>query len=48
MLTLTRYATGTSPTMFGSGYVTMGMWWRVGFVMCVVDLLLFAVVGGAW
>jgi len=48
MLMLTRYATGTSPIMFGSGYVTMGMWWLVGFVMCVVDLLLFAVVGGAW
>ncbi len=48
MMTLTHYATGTSPIIFGSGYVTMGKWWRVGFVMCVVELLIFAVVGGAW
>lgn len=48
MMTLTHYATGTSPIIFGSGYVTMGNWWRVGFVMCVLELLVFAVVGGAW
>ena len=48
MMTLTHYATGTSPIVFGSGFVTMGTWWRVGFVMCVVNLLIFAVVGSVW
>lgn len=48
MMTLTHYATGTSPIIFGSGFVTMGTWWRVGFVMCVVELLIFAVVGSVW
>jgi len=48
MMTLTRYATGTSPIIFGSGFVTMGTWWRVGFVMCVVELLIFAMVGHLW
>ena len=48
MMTLTHYATGTSPIIFGSGFVTMGTWWRVGFVMCVVNLLIFAVVGSLW
>ncbi|SEL22613.1 divalent anion:Na+ symporter, DASS family [Roseateles sp. YR242] len=48
MMTLTHYATGTSPIIFGSGYVTMGNWWRVGFVMCLLELLVFAVVGSAW
>lgn len=48
MMTLTHYATGTSPIIFGSGYVTMGNWWRVGFVMCVLELAVFAVIGGAW
>ena len=48
MMTLTHYATGTSPIIFGSGYVTMGNWWRVGFVMCVLELTIFAVIGGAW
>ncbi|MFG1374687.1 anion permease [Xanthobacter oligotrophicus] len=48
MMTLTHYATGTSPIIFGSGYITMGRWWGLGFVMCVVNLLIFAVVGGIW
>ena len=48
MMTLTHYATGTLPIIFGSGYVTMGTWWRVGFAMCVVELAVFAAVGGAW
>ncbi|AWH25516.1 MULTISPECIES: DASS family sodium-coupled anion symporter [Stenotrophomonas] len=48
MMTLTHYATGTSPIIFGSGYVTLGTWWRVGFVMCVLELLVFALVGSAW
>ena len=48
MMTLTHYATGTSPIIFGSGYVTLGNWWRVGAVMCVLELLVFAVVGSLW
>ncbi|WP_420106669.1 DASS family sodium-coupled anion symporter [Herbaspirillum huttiense] len=48
MMTLTHYATGTSPIIFGSGYVSMGKWWGVGFVMAVVELLVFATVGMLW
>lgn len=48
MMTLTHYATGTSPIIFGSGYVSMGLWWRTGFVMAVVELLVFATIGLGW
>ena len=48
MMTLTHYATGTSPIVFGSGYVTLGVWWRVGFIMSVLELIVFTFVGGAW
>jgi DASS family divalent anion:Na+ symporter len=48
MMTLTHYATGTSPIIFGSGYVTMGKWWGVGLIMCLVNLAIFAVVGAIW
>jgi DASS family divalent anion:Na+ symporter len=48
MMTLTHYATGTSPIIFGSGYVSLGEWWKVGFVMCVLELLVFALLGGLW
>ncbi|WP_239496151.1 DASS family sodium-coupled anion symporter [Salinicola peritrichatus] len=48
MMTLTHYATGTSPIIFGSGYVTLGKWWGVGLVMCILELTVFAVVGLGW
>ncbi|WOP14822.1 DASS family sodium-coupled anion symporter [Ottowia sp. SB7-C50] len=48
MMTLTHYATGTSPVIFGSGYATLGEWWKTGFVMSVVLILIWLVVGGAW
>ncbi|MBO9645964.1 MAG: anion permease, partial [Pseudacidovorax sp.] len=48
MMTLTHYATGTSPIVFGSGYVGMGRWWFVGLVMAVVELAVFATVGLLW
>ena len=48
MMTLTHYATGTSPVIFGSGYVTLGEWWKVGFIMSVVELIIFVAIGGVW
>ena len=48
MMTLTHYATGTSPVIFGSGYTTLGQWWRAGFVMSVVLIGVWLIVGGAW
>lgn len=48
MMTLTHYATGTAPVIFGSGYATLGEWWRTGFVMSVVNLLIWLTVGTLW
>ena len=48
MMTLTHYATGTSPIIFNSGYTTLGQWWFAGLVMSVVNLVVWIVVGGIW
>ena len=48
MMTLTHYATGTSPIIFGSGYTTLGQWWRSGFVMSLVLICVWVGVGGVW
>ena len=48
MMTLTHYATGTSPVIFGSGYTTLGEWWKAGFVMSLVLIGVWLVAGGAW
>ena len=48
MMTLTHYATGTSPVIFGSGYATLGEWWKTGAVMSVVLIVIWLVVGTTW
>ncbi len=48
MMSLTHYATGTAPIVYGSGYVTLGEWWKAGFIISVVNLLIWSVVGGLW
>lgn len=48
MMTLTHYATGTSPIIFNSGYTTLGQWWLAGLLMSVVNLLVWLVIGGVW
>lgn len=48
MMSLTHYATGTSPIIFGSGYVSMENWWLMGFIMSVVNLAVWGIVGGLW
>jgi DASS family divalent anion:Na+ symporter len=48
MMTLTHYATGTSPIIFGSGYTTLGQWWKAGFAMCLLLIFIWVTVGGLW
>lgn len=45
---LTHYATGPAPIYFGSGYVTQGKWWKIGFIMSVINLIIFIGIGGMW
>ncbi|WBY01145.1 DASS family sodium-coupled anion symporter [Ramlibacter tataouinensis] len=48
MMTLTHYATGTSPVIFGSGYTTLAEWWKTGFVMSLVLIAVWVLVGATW
>ncbi|GBU10270.1 membrane protein [Gammaproteobacteria bacterium] len=48
MMSLTHYATGTAPIIFGSGYTTLGQWWKTGFVLSISNLLIWIIIGGAW
>lgn len=45
---LTHYATGPAPIFFGSGYVPQGTWWKIGFVMSVINLIIFIGFGAMW
>lgn len=48
MMALTHYATGTAPVIFGAGYVSLGEWWKIGFVMSLVNLIVWVAVGLVW
>lgn len=48
MMSLTHYATGTAPIIYGSNYTTLGEWWKVGFIMSVINLAIWFYIGGIW
>ncbi|AMR33542.1 anion permease [Mucilaginibacter sp. PAMC 26640] len=45
---LTHYGHGPAPIFFGSTYVDMKDWWKQGFFMSVLFLLVWFIVGGLW
>jgi len=45
---MTHYGTGPAPVLFGSGYVEISHWWRLGFVVSIVNLTIWLGVGGLW
>ena len=44
----THYGTGPAPVFFGSGYVPQNTWWRLGFIISIVQIVIWSVVGGMW
>jgi DASS family divalent anion:Na+ symporter len=45
---LTHFGTGSAPVYFGAGYVGQGTWWKLGFIVSVVNLFIWLVVGSLW
>jgi DASS family divalent anion:Na+ symporter len=45
---MTHYSTGPAPVWFETGYVTLADWWRLGFLISVVNVLIWLGIGGAW
>ena len=45
---LTHYANGPAPVVFGTGYVSMGAWWGVGAVVSVINIVIWVGVGWVW
>jgi DASS family divalent anion:Na+ symporter len=45
---LTQYGIGSGPVMFGAGYVTQAEWWKAGFVMSIIYLVVWLVIGPMW
>jgi DASS family divalent anion:Na+ symporter len=45
---LTHYGTTPAPIVFGTGYVSHGTWWRIGFLMSLVNITIWLAVGLPW
>ncbi len=45
---MTHYGTGPAPVFYGSGYVEMGDWWKSGFIVSVVNIVIWLGIGGLW
>ena len=45
---LTRYGSGPAPVLFGSGYVELSTWWKLGFLASLINILIWLIAGGLW
>lgn len=45
---MTHYGTAPASILFGTGYVSITAWWGYGFIISVVNLLIWFIVGGMW
>jgi divalent anion:Na+ symporter, DASS family len=45
---LTHYGSGPAPLYYGSGYVDVKQWWSAGFILSIVNLVIFIGLGSLW
>ncbi|MCP4583107.1 MAG: anion permease [candidate division Zixibacteria bacterium] len=45
---MTHYGTGPAPVLFGSGYVKLTEWWKLGAIVSVVNIIIWLGIGGLW
>lgn len=45
---ITPFSTSSCPIIYGTGYIGQKLWWKIGLIASVVDLLIWGTVGGAW
>jgi DASS family divalent anion:Na+ symporter len=45
---LTHFGTAPGPILFGSGYVPLSTWWKVGLAVSVVNIVIWVGIGAAW
>ena len=45
---MTHYGTGPAPVFFGAGYVDLSSWWKLGFLISIVNVFIWLGFGGLW
>lgn len=45
---LTHYSSGPAPLFYGSGYIEIKDWWRIGFILSIAHLVVWVGLGSIW
>lgn len=45
---MTHYGTGSAPVYFGAGYVSQATWWKLGFLISLLNLVIWLGIGSLW
>lgn len=45
---LTHYGIGSAPVFYGANYVPLSKWWGYGFIISVVNIVIWLGLGGVW
>ena len=46
--TITHFGTAPAPIYFGAGYVDQSTWWKYGFYVSVINIIIWVGIGGLW
>lgn len=45
---LTHYGSGPAPILFGTGYLSVAQWWKMGLICSFANIFIWMVLGGLW
>lgn len=45
---LTHFGIGPAPILFGSGYITLKEWWKLGFLVSIFNIIIWGATGFFW
>jgi divalent anion:Na+ symporter, DASS family len=45
---LTHYTFSPAPLLYGVGYVKLNDWWKIGFIISIVNIIIWSVIGSCW
>lgn len=45
---LTHYGSGPAPILFGTGYLSVSRWWRLGLIVSGINIAIWLLFGGIW
>ncbi len=45
---LTHYGTGPAPILFEMGTMSLGQWWKIGFIASIANIIIWLGIGALW